>query len=277
MIRRERGWIMRFDLSDEEWALLEPLMPNSRKSARSDDRKIMNGIFYVLRTGMPWRDLPARYGPYTTVYNRFNRWSRRGIWKRIFDQLASKSRDSLHLIDSTIVKAHRAASGAKQPGWSKHENPCCGRQQGSAVACLALRAAFPRRSTAWVSGLIATVAEIRPKAASQAQIPTQSAMIRPKLETVRDWAIGSLSSALVQVWIHAPRVRVSSSLFGRLGARRLRAGDARAGFAGQLDAERPAIAGQCALCPGADSRRIPAAHRRLSPQGGSRHYRGRYE
>jgi transposase len=73
----------------------------------------MNAIFYVLRTGMPWRDLPARYGPYTTAYNRFNRWSRRGIWKRVFDQLASKSRDSLYLIDSTIVKAHRAASGAK--------------------------------------------------------------------------------------------------------------------------------------------------------------------
>ena len=104
---------MRFDLSDEEWALLEPLMPASRKSARKDDRKIMNAIFYVLRTGMPWRDLPERYGPYTTAYNRFNRWSRRGIWKRIFDRLASQSRDSLYLIDSTIVKAHRAASGAK--------------------------------------------------------------------------------------------------------------------------------------------------------------------
>jgi transposase len=103
---------MRFDLSDEEWALLEPLMPKSRKSARADDRKIMNAIFYVLRTGMPWRDLPERYGPYTTAYNRFNRWSRRGIWKRIFDTLASRSRDSLYLIDSTIVKAHRAASGA---------------------------------------------------------------------------------------------------------------------------------------------------------------------
>ena len=74
---------MRFDLSDDEWALLEPLMPRSRKSARADDRKIMNAIFYVLRTGMPWRDLPERYGPYTTAYNRFNRWSRRGIWKRI--------------------------------------------------------------------------------------------------------------------------------------------------------------------------------------------------
>ena len=54
---------MRFDLSDEEWALLEPLLPKSRLSARVDDRKIVNAIFYVLRTGMPWRDLPARYGP----------------------------------------------------------------------------------------------------------------------------------------------------------------------------------------------------------------------
>src|ERR1700674_3640678 len=113
MIHRARRWVMRFDLSDEEWALLEPLLPKSRKSGRVDDRKIMNAIFYVLRTGMPWGALPERYGPYTTAYNRFNRWSRRGIWKRIFDRLASKSRDSLYLIDSTIVKAHRAASGAK--------------------------------------------------------------------------------------------------------------------------------------------------------------------
>ena len=86
---------MRFDLNDEEWALLEPLLPKSRRSARVDDRKIVDAIFYVLRTEMPWRDLPARYGPYTTAYNRFNRWSRRGIWKRVFDRLASKSRDSL--------------------------------------------------------------------------------------------------------------------------------------------------------------------------------------
>ena len=54
---------MRFDLTDEEWALLDPLMPKRRKGARVDDRKIMNAIFYVLRTGMPWRDLPERYGP----------------------------------------------------------------------------------------------------------------------------------------------------------------------------------------------------------------------
>jgi transposase len=104
---------MRFDLTDDEWALLEPLLPSRRKSARVDDRRILNAIFYILRTGAPWRDLPERYGPYTTAYNRFNRWSRRGIFKRIFDRLAAKSRDSLHMIDSTIVKAHRAASGAK--------------------------------------------------------------------------------------------------------------------------------------------------------------------
>src|SRR6202167_6233843 len=122
---------MRFDLSDDEWAVLEPLMPKSRMSARADDRKIMNAIFYVLRTGMPWRDLPERYGPYTTAYNRFNRWSRRGIWKRIFDTLAAKSRDSLYLIDSTIVKAHRAASGAK--GGRKI------RRSASAVAGAALK------------------------------------------------------------------------------------------------------------------------------------------
>jgi len=97
--------MMRFDLTDEEWELLEPMLPSRRKSARVDDRRILNAIFYVLRTGMLWRDLPERYGPCTTAYNRFNRWPRRGIWKRMFDTLAAKSRDSLHLIDSTVVMA----------------------------------------------------------------------------------------------------------------------------------------------------------------------------
>jgi transposase len=64
---------MRFDLSDKEWSVLEPLMPKSRKSARPHDRRIINAIFYVLRTGIPWRDLPERYGPYTSAYNRFSR------------------------------------------------------------------------------------------------------------------------------------------------------------------------------------------------------------
>ena len=103
---------MRFDLSDEEWSIVQPLLPvDGRRTG--DDRKILNGIFYILRTGAPWRDLPERYGPYTTVYNRYNRWSARGVWGRIFEGLAAGSPESLHMIDSTVVKAHRAAAGAK--------------------------------------------------------------------------------------------------------------------------------------------------------------------
>lgn len=110
----------RFDLSDEEWALIEPLLPSGLRGARRiDDRRILNGIFYILRAGCPWRDLPERYGPYTTCYNRYNRWAKRGVWKSIFDLLARKSKDSLQMIDSTIVRAHRAASGAKGGSWSK--------------------------------------------------------------------------------------------------------------------------------------------------------------
>ena len=96
----------RFDLSDEEWAIIEPHFPKTgRGPARQDDRRILNGIFYILRTGAPWRDLPERYGPRTTVYNRYNRWGQRGIWKGIFDALAKERKDSLIFIDSSIVKA----------------------------------------------------------------------------------------------------------------------------------------------------------------------------
>ncbi len=72
-----------------------------------DDRKVLNGIFFVLRAGTPWRDLPERYGPDTTAYNRFNRWAKKSIWLRIFETLAAKSPQSLQLIDSSIIRAHR--------------------------------------------------------------------------------------------------------------------------------------------------------------------------
>lgn len=110
----------RFDLTDEEWAVIKPHFPaQGRGPARVDDRKVLNGIFYILRTGAPWRDLPARYGPHTTVYNRYVRWAERGIWKDIFDALAKESKDSLIFIDSSIIKAHRAAAGSKKGNWLK--------------------------------------------------------------------------------------------------------------------------------------------------------------
>ncbi len=110
----------RFDLSDDEWAIIAPLLPmQGRGARRGDDRKVLNGIFYILRTGAPWRDLPERYGPRTTVYNRYARWGRRGVWKAVFDALAQEVEDSLIFIDSSIVKAHRAAAGSKRGNWQK--------------------------------------------------------------------------------------------------------------------------------------------------------------
>ena len=110
----------RFDLSDEEWVVIEPLLPKQgRGPKRKDDRTVLNGIFYILRTGAPWRDLPSRYGPRTTIYNRYVRWGERGVWKGIFDTLADECEDSLVFIDASIIKAHRAASGSKRGSWRR--------------------------------------------------------------------------------------------------------------------------------------------------------------
>ena len=104
-----------YDVSESEWRLIAPLLPNKPRGVpRVDDRRIINAIFYVLRTGSPWRDLPSRYGPYTTAYNRYNRWSKAGVWLRIFETLAAQSAQSLHLIDSSIIRAHQHAAGGKK-------------------------------------------------------------------------------------------------------------------------------------------------------------------
>ena len=105
----------RFDLSEQEWAIIAPLLPNKPRGVpRADDRRVLNGIFHILRTGAPWRDLPERYGPYTTCYNRFNRWAKAGVWVKIFEALAQRSPQSMHLIDSSTVRAHQHAVGGKK-------------------------------------------------------------------------------------------------------------------------------------------------------------------
>ena len=105
----------RFDLSEREWELIAPLLPNKPRGVhRTDDRRVLSGIFYILRTGSPWRDLPERYGPYTTVYNRYNRWAKAGVWLRIFNALAECSPQSMALIDSSIIRAHQHAAGGKK-------------------------------------------------------------------------------------------------------------------------------------------------------------------
>ena len=105
----------RFDLSDAEWLIVSPLLPNKPRGVpRTDDRRVLNGIFYILRTGSPWCDLPERYGPYTTVYNRFNRWAKMGVWVDVFKALAERSPESMAFIDSSIIRAHQHAAGGKK-------------------------------------------------------------------------------------------------------------------------------------------------------------------
>jgi transposase len=78
-----------FWLSDGQWAMLEPFMPQNQPGARRvDDRRVISGIVHVLKTGARWRDCPEAYGPHTTVYNRYSRWSRRGFWRAMLAALA---------------------------------------------------------------------------------------------------------------------------------------------------------------------------------------------
>ena len=107
-------------LDDGAWASIQPLLPTGRRGARRvDDRRVISGIIHMLKTGARWRDCPKEYGPYTTIYNRFNRWSKQGLWHRIFYELTG-STGVVGLeyvsVDSTSVKAHRSASGAKGGG-----------------------------------------------------------------------------------------------------------------------------------------------------------------
>ena len=104
-----------FWLTDEQWARIEPHLPNDvRGVQRVDDRRVISGIIHVIRSGCRWCDCPEEYGPPTTIYNRFIRWARRGIWENLFRQLAGAGRSvDTQMIDSTYVRAHPSAAGAK--------------------------------------------------------------------------------------------------------------------------------------------------------------------
>ena len=105
-------------LSDEEWARIEPLLPRGRKGAhRVDDRRVISGIIFVIRNGLRWRDAPAEYGPPKTIYNRFIRWSRLGVFNRIFAELAAQGgKPETLMIDATHLKAHRTAASLLKKG-----------------------------------------------------------------------------------------------------------------------------------------------------------------
>jgi transposase len=103
----------RYDLTGYEWRGIEPLRPNKPRGApRVDDRRVLNGLFWVLRSGAPWRDLLERYGPRTTCYNRFNRWRKAGVWERLIDAISAAHDGEIQMIDSTLIRAHQQAAAA---------------------------------------------------------------------------------------------------------------------------------------------------------------------
>jgi transposase len=112
----------RGELTNAQWERLSPLLPPEKPAVgkpNHDHRTIIDGILWRLRTGAPWRDVPARYGPWSTVYSRFRRWRLAGLWDRIFAAVqreadaAGEVDWSVHFVDGTVIRAHQHAAGAK--------------------------------------------------------------------------------------------------------------------------------------------------------------------
>ena len=162
----------RGDLTDAEWHILNPLLPDRGEHgpAVAFKRRTVNGILWVLRTGAPWRDLPKRYGNWNSVFLRFTRWSKLGVWDAVFETLASLGPPAgeEHAIDSTIVRAHqcsrrkrgnqdREALGRSRGGFSMAE--VFRRAQHLCTGC-PCRMALPwdaflcRRGAGWLAGMV---------------------------------------------------------------------------------------------------------------------------
>ena len=104
-------------LSEAQMRRIEPYFPLSHGIPRVDDRRVMSGIVFVIRNGLRWRDAPSGYGPHKTLYNRFVRWSRLGVFNRIFAALAAEGGPpDLLMVDATHLKAHRTASSLLKKG-----------------------------------------------------------------------------------------------------------------------------------------------------------------
>jgi transposase len=112
---------MCYELTDQEWAAIRPMLPSKPRGVpQVNDRRVLNGIFWVLRSGATWRDLPDDFGLYTTCYNRFVRWRRAGVWSRIMNALATAHDASVQKIDTSIVRVHQHGASGKS---SSEESP----------------------------------------------------------------------------------------------------------------------------------------------------------
>jgi transposase len=107
----------RYELTDKEWLIIEPLLPNKPRGVpRVDDRRVLNGILWRFRSGAPWAEIPERYGPSTTCYNRFVRWRKAGVWDRLWAAVSAGFNGELVMIDSTCMRVHQHGATGKKGG-----------------------------------------------------------------------------------------------------------------------------------------------------------------
>lgn len=126
----------RHEIEQEAWERIEGLLPGKAGDpgvTAADNRLFINAVYWIAKTGAPWRDLPPRFGPWNSVFQRFNRWSKKGVWQKVASALADDPDLEWLMIDSTVVRAHQHAAGKK--GGSK------------ANSSAAARAVSARRST----------------------------------------------------------------------------------------------------------------------------------
>ncbi len=130
----------RHEISDEHWHRIKDLLPGKHGDpgvTAKDNRLFINAVLWIAKTGAPWRDLPERFGNWFSVWKRFDRWAAKGVWERLFRELQDSDLEWL-LIDSTVVRAHQHAAGAKKGAATRQWN-----NKPSDVRA----AVFPRKST----------------------------------------------------------------------------------------------------------------------------------
>lgn len=127
----------RYALRDDQWKRIEGLLPGREETVgvtAKDNRLFVEAVLYRYRAGIPWRDLPERFGPWKAVHTRFTRWCENGVWEDVFKHLAADADNEYAMIDSTIVRAHQHAAGARKKGVRRPKTSASRKPSGAARA-----------------------------------------------------------------------------------------------------------------------------------------------
>ena len=122
----------RHEINDEQWDAIKGYLPGIKGhigANAKDNKSFVNGVIWVLRTGAPWRDLPERYGNWKNVHRRMSRWAQKGVWEKIFQELAKTSDMEVLMLDSTITRAHQHSAGARKEKAAKTPKPSGGPEE----------------------------------------------------------------------------------------------------------------------------------------------------